>query len=48
LYDAAGEPRELWIEPGLGHAEGAMTPELVARIGDWAAVRSRENPRAHS
>ncbi|NUR90998.1 MAG: alpha/beta fold hydrolase [Nonomuraea sp.] len=35
LYDAAGEPKELWIEPGYGHAESAATPELVRRIGKW-------------
>jgi hypothetical protein len=48
LYDAAGEPRELWVEPGFGHAEGAMTPALMGRIGDWAAARSLENRRSHS
>jgi pimeloyl-ACP methyl ester carboxylesterase len=48
LYDAAGEPRELWIEPGFGHAEGAMTPVLIGRIGDWVAARSRGNRRTHS
>jgi predicted alpha/beta-fold hydrolase len=33
---AAAAPRsELWIEPGFGHAENAVTPELVARISDW-------------
>jgi pimeloyl-ACP methyl ester carboxylesterase len=42
LYDAAGEPRELWIEPGFGHAEGAATPALIRRIADWAATRSRD------
>jgi uncharacterized protein len=27
-----------WIEPGMGHAETATTPELTARIAEW--VRS--------
>jgi fermentation-respiration switch protein FrsA (DUF1100 family) len=27
-----------WIEPGFGHAESAATPEVVARIGAWAAT----------
>ena len=35
LYGAARDPRELWIEPAFGHAEAAVTPELIARIGDW-------------
>lgn len=40
LYAAAGEPRELWIEPGFGHAEAAAAREvsgreLVGRIGRW-------------
>jgi pimeloyl-ACP methyl ester carboxylesterase len=45
LYDGAGEPRELWIETGYGHAEGAATPGLIRRIGEWAAVNSRETER---
>lgn len=32
LLAAAGEPVELWVEPGYGHAETAATPELVDRI----------------
>ncbi|MFI6711006.1 alpha/beta hydrolase [Nonomuraea sp. NPDC050478] len=35
LYEGAREPKELWIEPGYGHAESAATPELVRRIGKW-------------
>jgi fermentation-respiration switch protein FrsA (DUF1100 family) len=38
LYDAAHDPRELWVEPAFGHAEVAATPHLIKRIGDWAAV----------
>ena len=38
LYEAAKDPRELWVEPGFGHAEAAVTPDLTKRIGDWAAV----------
>jgi len=38
LYAAAGEPRELWVEPGFGHAEAAAAREeagreMVGRIG---------------
>ncbi|MEU5878971.1 alpha/beta fold hydrolase [Spirillospora sp. NPDC047279] len=39
LYDAARDPRELWIEPAFGHAEVAVTPELIQRIADWAATQ---------
>ncbi|MCK2212677.1 alpha/beta fold hydrolase [Actinomadura sp. ATCC 31491] len=35
LYEAAREPKELWIEPGYGHAEAAATPDLIRRIGKW-------------
>jgi pimeloyl-ACP methyl ester carboxylesterase len=40
LYAGAADPRELWIEPGYGHAESAATPELIRRIADWAASRA--------
>lgn len=33
IYDAAREPKELWLVPGFGHAENAATPELLDRIG---------------
>jgi pimeloyl-ACP methyl ester carboxylesterase len=35
IYDAAAEPKELWIEPGYGHAESAASPELITRISAW-------------
>jgi hypothetical protein len=40
LYAAAKEPRELWVEPGFGHAEAAAAREeagreMVGRIGQW-------------
>jgi pimeloyl-ACP methyl ester carboxylesterase len=38
LAEAAGEHGELWLEPGMGHAENAADDALLARIGDWAAV----------
>ncbi|MCL6668376.1 MULTISPECIES: alpha/beta fold hydrolase [Streptomyces] len=37
LAAAAGEHGELWVESGMGHAEHAVTDELLARIGGWAA-----------
>ena len=35
LHEAA-PGSELWIEPGFGHAEGAIEEDLVRRIGTWA------------
>ncbi len=35
LHDAA-PGSHLWIEPGFGHAEGAIEEDLVRRIGAWA------------
>lgn len=33
IYAAAGEPKELWLVEGMGHAETGATPELLDRIG---------------
>jgi pimeloyl-ACP methyl ester carboxylesterase len=33
LAEAAGEPTELWIVPGMGHAEAGASAELLGRIG---------------
>lgn len=33
LAAAAGEPSELWLEPGFAHAETAATPALLDRLG---------------
>ena len=38
LAAAAGEPVELWIEPGFAHAESGATPELLDRLGARLAV----------
>ncbi|MER7542973.1 alpha/beta hydrolase [Actinomadura sp.] len=35
LYEAASDPKELWIEPAFGHAEVAATPALIERIAKW-------------
>ncbi|MEW2624274.1 alpha/beta fold hydrolase [Streptomyces sp. NPDC048106] len=40
LADASAGHAELWLEPGMAHAEHATDDTLVARIGDWAARRS--------
>lgn len=33
LYAAAGEPKEMWLLEGFGHAESGATPEILDRIG---------------
>jgi dienelactone hydrolase len=38
IFQAAQEPKELWLLPGYGHAETACRPELTDRIGRWAAA----------
>jgi len=38
LYDAARDPKELWLVPGFGHAESAARPALIDRIGGWVAT----------
>ncbi len=35
IYAAAQEPKELWVEQGFGHAETAVSPALLDRIGGW-------------
>jgi pimeloyl-ACP methyl ester carboxylesterase len=40
LYAAARDPRELWLLPGMRHAESAMTPELADRIMAWLMNRT--------
>jgi pimeloyl-ACP methyl ester carboxylesterase len=35
LYMAARDPKELWLLPGMGHAESACSQDLVDRIGRW-------------
>ncbi|WP_327089929.1 lysophospholipase [Nonomuraea sp. NBC_01738] len=37
IFDGAREPKELWVEPGYGHAESAAGPDLILRIGKWIA-----------
>src|SRR5262249_15844361 len=33
LYEAAGDPKDLWIVPGFGHAERGVDKRLPDRIG---------------
>lgn len=44
LYAAAGEPKELWVEPAFGHAENAAPPELLGRIAAWLDTTARSAP----
>jgi pimeloyl-ACP methyl ester carboxylesterase len=48
LYEAAGQPKEYWAEVGFGHAESAVSAELLDRIGAWvtAAVAVPASPNA--
>ncbi|MER5183636.1 alpha/beta fold hydrolase [Streptomyces sp. NPDC002896] len=41
LAEAAGDAAELWLEPGMGHAEHASDDALLARIGEWATAALR-------
>lgn len=41
LHACANEPKELWVEPGFGHAEAAASPDLIRRIEDWIFVRTK-------
>jgi len=36
LYEAAHEPKELWVVPGFGHAESGSNDTLLDRIAAWA------------
>ncbi|MHC5906420.1 alpha/beta hydrolase [Streptomyces sp. S6] len=40
LAEAASGHAELWLEPGMGHAEHAASEGLLARIGDWGVSRA--------
>ncbi|MGW1224965.1 alpha/beta fold hydrolase [Streptomyces sp. NPDC001478] len=39
LAGAAGGAADLWLEPGMGHAENAADETLLTRIADWATDR---------
>ncbi|ALO94636.1 hydrolase [Streptomyces hygroscopicus subsp. limoneus] len=38
LAEAAGGHADLWVEPGMGHAEHAADDALMARIGHWSVT----------
>jgi pimeloyl-ACP methyl ester carboxylesterase len=39
LLREAATGAAVWIEPGMGHAESATSPELIDRIVDWLRAR---------
>jgi pimeloyl-ACP methyl ester carboxylesterase len=45
LYDAAREPKELWLIPGFGHAERHTDDALADRIAAWADKASARASR---
>lgn len=49
LFEAARQPKDLWIVPGIGHAESGVTGPLLDRIGRWARTATavaEESPNA--
>ncbi len=44
LYEAARDPKELWIVPGFGHAESGANAALVDRIGGWVLRAASTEP----
>ncbi len=48
LYMAAREPKELWLLPGMGHAEAATSQELVDRIARWVNEATRKSAASPS
>jgi pimeloyl-ACP methyl ester carboxylesterase len=37
LFEAAREPKEFWLLPGVGHGESACDDDLADRLARWAA-----------
>lgn len=46
IFEAASDPKELWIEHGYGHAESATSNGLVDRIGEWVVEVAAPVPPA--
>jgi pimeloyl-ACP methyl ester carboxylesterase len=44
LYDAAGEPKELWWVPGGGHGRSLLTPAFGERVRDEITTRVAAAP----
>ena len=48
LYMAASEPKELWLIPGMGHAESSCSQALVDRISHWVEQATAQAGRTAS
>jgi pimeloyl-ACP methyl ester carboxylesterase len=49
LYEAAHQPKELWVVPGFAHAESGASNALLDRIAKWAQAATTavaESPNA--
>ncbi|HEV2375077.1 MAG TPA: alpha/beta fold hydrolase [Streptosporangiaceae bacterium] len=46
IFNAAQEPRELWVVPGFGHAESSANAALVDRIAAWVRQAVEQAPSA--
>ena len=41
LYEAAAEPRELWLVPGAGHIQSLRDPALRRRLADFVRLKTK-------
>lgn len=48
LAEAAGGTADLWLEPGMGHAEHAAADSLLARIAAWAVAQVGDGETAEA
>lgn len=48
LAEAAGDTADLWLEPGMGHAEHAAADSLLARIAAWGVVQAGDGETAEA
>ena len=48
LFEAARQPKELWIIPGMGHAESGISAAVLDRIAQWGitATTLKASPNA--
>jgi fermentation-respiration switch protein FrsA (DUF1100 family) len=46
LYQAARDPKDLWVLPDMGHAESSCRQDLVDRIGCWVGQAVQATARA--
>jgi pimeloyl-ACP methyl ester carboxylesterase len=48
LFEAAHDPKDLWIIPGFGHAERDAEPDLLDRIGGWVREAASADVRPNA